>query len=291
VVIDGSASPATPAWLAGFIDDAAAFPPSSLPLDRAVAEHRAHRQAAYADLLGGFVVSDLKVPDLIDALDDHAEDAEEPWEVTLQVSGGAGAISPAVRWASRAPNLRLRTIGLTLRDEADLAHNARRALTALDAVEEDLSEVAVYVELPRWSDDPAHGPGHRWLSALDELAAADLRVTFRTGGATPDALPSPAELAGSIDAALDRELPFRCTGGLTHAISGPASYGFLNVLVATRACLDGGDAGAALTETSAEALLADVDALARTRRWFTGFGSGDLLESHEDLVELGLMPA
>jgi len=291
VVIDGSASPATPAWLAGFIDDAAAFPPSSLPLDRAVAEHRAHRQAAYADLLGGFVVSDLKVPDLIDALDDHAEDAEEPWEVTLQVSGGAGAISPAVRWASRAPHLRLRTIGLTLRDEADLAHNARRALTALDAVEEDLSEVAVYVELPRWADDPANGPGHRWLSALDELAAADLRVTFRTGGATPDALPGPAELAGSIDAALDRELPFRCTGELTHAISGTASYGFLNVLVATRACLDGGDARAALTETSAEALLADVDALARTRRWFTGFGSGDLLESHEDLVELGLMPA
>ncbi len=297
MILDGSAhrwaSPRTPAWLTGFIDDAAAFPPSSVPLDRAVAEHRAHRRAPYADLLGGFAVTDLKIPELIDVLDDTEESAEEAFGITLLVAGGAGAIAPAVRWASRAPHLRLRTIGLTLRDEDDLAHNARRVLTALDAVEEDLTEVAVYVELPRWTDDPANGPTHRWLSALDELAAADLRVTFRTGGAIPDALPSATELAGSIDAALDRELPFRCTGGLTHALSGPASYGFLNVLVATHACFDGGDVDGALTESSADALLAGADeaALERTRRWFTGFSSADLLESHEDLVELGLIPA
>ncbi len=305
MVLDGSTSPPNPSWLTGFLDDAATFPPSSVPLDRAVAEHRAHRQAAYADLLGGFVVADLKVPDLIDALDNtpdntlddtlasDSEAAEEPWEITLQVSGGAGAIAPAVRWASRAPHLRLRTIGVTLRDEDDLAHNARRVLTALDAVEEDLAEVAVYVELPRWADDPVNGPGHRWLSALDELAAADLRATFRTGGATADALPSAAELAGCLDAALDRELPFRCTGGLAPAVSGSASYGFVNLLVATRACLDGDDVIAALTETSADALLdgTDPEALERTRRWLTRFGCTDVLEAYDDLVDLGLVAA
>lgn len=287
VAPDSSAPPRTPPWLAGLLDDAAAFPPSSVPLDRAVAEHRAHRQAAYAGLLGGFVVADLKVPDLIDALDDGTEGPEEPWEITLLVTGGAGAIAPAVRWASRAPHLRLRTIGLTLRDEDDLAHNARRVLTALDAVEEDLSQVAVHAELPR----AAGGPTHRWLSALDELAAAELGVTFRTGGATPDTFPDADELVAALDAALDRELPFRCTGGLNRALSGPASYGFLNVLLATRACLDGEDAAAALTETSADVLLAgtDHDALGRTRRWFTGSGCADLLEAHDDLVELGLM--
>jgi len=286
VVLDGTAPPA---WLTGFIDDTAVFPPGSVPLDRAVAEHLAHRRSEYAGLLGGFVVTDLKVPDLIDVLDDSAPSQdEEPLEINLLVTGGAGAIGPAVRWASRAPMLRLRAIEFALRDEDDLTHNARRVLTALDAVEEDLAEVEVYVELPRW-----HGgePTHGWLSALDELGAGELRAKFRTGGATPDTVPGVGELAGSIDAALDRELPFKCTGGLVHALSGPASYGFLNVLVATRACLDGADAVAALTETSADALLAGTDAgtWERTRRWFTGFGSGDLLESHDDLVELGLI--
>lgn len=292
VVLDSV--PPTPAWLTGFIDDASAFPPTNLPLTRAVAEHREHRQASYGSLLGGFVVTDLKVPDLIDVLDDlldDTDDGEQALAVNLLVTGGAGAIAPAVRWASRAPHLRLRAIQLTLRDEDDLAHNARRVLTALDAVEENLSEVEVYVELPRWSDDPGRGPTHRWLSALDEIAAAELSLTFRTGGAGPDALPSATELAGSIDAALDRELPFRATGGLVNAVSGATSYGFLNVLAATRACLDGGEPEAVLTEASPEALLTDPDALARTRRWFTGFGSGNLLESHEDLVELGLTPA
>ncbi len=280
---------AVPDWLTGFIDDAATLPPASVPLDRAVAEHCAHRRSAYAGLVGGLVVTDLKVPDLIDVLDDgDTEEHEEPLAVSLLVTGGAGAIGPAIRWASRAPLLRMRSLHLALRDEDDLAHNARRVLTALDAVAEDLSEVEVYVEVPRWQDGRA---SHGWLSALDELAAGEVRTAFRAGGATPDTVPGAEELAGSIDAALDRELPFRCAGALVHAISGPASYGFLNVLAATRACLDGGDTVAVLTGTDGDALLAgtDVTSLARTRRWFTGFGSADLLVSHDDLVEVGLI--
>jgi len=40
----------------------------------------------------------------------------------------------------------------------------------------------------------------------------------------------------------------------------------------------------------AERLSADPDEAARTRRWFTSFGSCSVLEAHEDLVELGLLP-
>lgn len=278
-----------PAWLHAFIDDASLLPPSSVPLDRAVAEHRAHRTSELGGLLGGLVVTDLRIPDLIDVLDDDAtEHDEEPLDITLLVTGGAGAIGPAVRWATRAPVLRLRALELALRGEDDLVHNARRVLTALDAAEEELSGAEVYVELPRWHDT---SPTHGWLSALDELSAGALRATFRTGGASADAIPTAAELSGSLDAALDRELPFRCTGGMTRAVSGPGSFGFVNVLAATRACLDGGDAAAALTTTSVDQLLAGTgaDLLARTRGWFTGFGSNDLLESHNDLVDLGLM--
>lgn len=276
------------AWLTGFIDDAAIFPPGNVPLDRAVAEHRQHRASEYADLVAGFVISDVKVPDLIDVLDERDDD--ELFGVNLVVTGGAGAIEPAVRWATRAPLTHLRAIEIALRDEDDLVHNARRMLTALDQL--DLDEVEVYVEPPRLRGEPTAG----WLAALDELAMGGVRAKFRTGGVDQDAFPTCGELADAIEAALDRELAFKCTAGLHHAIrqvdpeTGITQHGFLNVLLATRACLDGADASEVLAQESAALLLDgfDVATAAATRRWFTSFGCCAVLEPHDDLVELGL---
>lgn len=286
-----TADSTVPRWLTGFVDDAAIFPPGNLPLDRAVAEHREHRAGEYAAMVGGFVISDVKVPDLIDVLDERDEEAL--LDVNLVVTGGAGAIEPAVRWALRAPTLRLRALEFALRDEDDLAHNAQRVLTALDQLTDELDGVEVYVEPPRLRGEPTHG----WLSAMDELSMREVRAKFRTGGVDADAFPDPAELAAAIDAALDRELPFKCTAGLHHAVRGTdpetgfTHHGFLNVLLATRACLDGGDPVAVLAEQDTGTLLAAFDAeeAARTRRWFTGFGSCSILEPHDDLVDLALL--
>jgi hypothetical protein len=286
-----------PAWLTGLVDDAAIFPPGNLPLGEAVAEHATHRASEYADIVGGFVVSDVKLPDLIALLDrtrlDEARPDDDPLCVNVVVTGGAGAIEPAVRWATRTPLLRLGALECSLRDEEDLAHNARRVCAALDALEEELADVTVYVEPPRVADEPTHG----WLAAVDELALRELPLKFRTGGVTADAFPTARELATSIAAALDRELPFKCTAGLHHAMrlsdpeTGFLHHGFLNVLAATRVCLDGGDTVAALEETDAKVLLdgLEPDVLERTRTWFTAFGSCSVLEPHDDLVELGLI--
>jgi len=279
-----------PAWLSGFVDDASMFPPGNLPLDRAVAEHREHRASEYADLVGGFVVSDLKLPDLITELGEQVGDL---LAVNVVVTGGAGAIEPAVRWATRSPSTRLRALEIALRDEDDLAHNARRVLAARDQLAADLDDVVVHVEPPRLRGAPTAG----WLSALDELAAGDVRLKFRTGGVDQDAFPTCGELADAIEAALDRELPFKCTAGLHHAVrhhdaeTGLTHHGFLNVLRATRAALDGEDGSEVLAEESARVLLDGFDAeeAARTRHWFTGFGSCSVLEPHDDLVELGLL--
>ena len=281
------------AWTTGLVDDASIFPPGNLPLDRAVAEHFAHQDSDYAALVGGFVVSDLKLPDLIDVLDER--DDERALGLNVVVTGGAGALEPAVRWAGRAPLTHLRAVELTLRDEDDLAHNALRMVTAVDNLGTDLDEVTVYVELPRLDGEPSHG----WLAALDEIANRGLRAKFRTGGAEQFAFPTCGELGAAIDAALDREIPFKCTAGLHHALrhhdpeTGLTHHGFLNVLRATRAALDGEDPSDVLAEESAAALLDgfDADAAARTRQWFTGFGSCSVLEPHDDLVELGLLPA
>jgi hypothetical protein len=290
-----------PAWLTGLVDDAAIFPPGSLPLDRAVEEHRGHRTSEYAALVGGFVVSDLKLPDLLALLKERSldeRDDEDLLTVNLVVTGGAGAVEPAVRWATRAPSIELRTLEVALRDEDDLGRNAQRFVAALDPLEAELDGVRVFVELPRILDEPSAG----WLAAADELAARELPLKFRTGGVTADAFPTAAELAAGIDAALDRELAFKCTAGLHHAVrhrdeeTGFEHHGFLNVLLGTRLLLDGDRDAAWMTlEQHDPAAVVDqvrscsTEELESARRWFTSFGSCSVLEPHDDLVELGLV--
>ena len=283
------------------VDDAAIFPPADAPLPQAARAHRRHLTAPYGELVGGFVVSDVRLPDLIEVL---REDPGDPLAVNLVVTGGAGALGPAVRWADRTEELDLRSLEIALRDETDLAHNARRMVTALDqllSAGELAEDVPVYVEPPRLFDRP---PSHSWLEALDELAATDLRLKFRTGGLSADAFPEATELATCLEATLDRELRFKCTAGLHHALrhrapdTGFEHHGFLNVLLATRASLDGdgAEAVAAVLELAAPAAVvalldeAGTDRVLSARRWFTSFGSCSVREPLEDLVALALLP-
>lgn len=282
-----------PDWLLRFVDDASMFPPGNLPLAQAVAEHREHEASEYGALVGGFVVNEGRLPELVDLLDELDDD--EPLGINLLVTGGVGAVEPAVRWATRAGTLRLDAVEYTLRDEDDLPRQAQRLCQMVDNLAAELgldpTETPVYAEPPRLTGPPSPG----WLGALDELATREIRLKFRTGGVTPDAFPAPEELAACIDAALDRELPFKCTAGLHRAVrhtdpdDGLTHHGFLNVLAATRACLDGGDVVEALGRTRDVLGGLDDDALGRTRRWFTAFGSCSVLEPHDDLVELGLL--
>ena len=281
--------PESPAFLDALVDDAAIFPPGNVPLDQAVKEHREHRAAPYAALVGGFVVSDTRLADLA-----PLAVADRPLDLNVVVTGGAGALEPAVRWA-RADGLRLRALEIALRDGGglgdDLARNASRVVAMVDNLRSEMGDdVEVYVEPPR----RALAADQAWLAALDEISMAGLRLKFRTGGVTADAFPSVAELASCIDAALDRETPFKCTAGLHDAVrhtdpeTGFEHHGFLNVLLATRTALDGGDVEAALSSTEPATQLPAPEACASARRWFTSFGSCSVLDVHEDLVDLDL---
>ena len=171
----------------------------------------------------------------------------------------------------------------------DPAGNARRVVAAVDAAR---GEGVLDEDTPVFVELPAVDPAYSWLAAADEVAAAELRLKLRTGGLDPDAFPTPERLAAWIDAALDRELPFKCTAGLHRALphvdaDGCAHHGFLTLLAATRVAFDGGspdDVVSTLRRDDPTDLLT-LD-LAGARRWFTSFGSCSIDEPLADLREL-----
>ena len=269
------------------MDDAAVFPPGDTPLPEALAAYVDRREAWYADLVGAFVVTDTALGEV---------DADVP--VCVVVTGGAGAIAGALGFAAKKGK-QVAALEIALRDLDDLSGNARRVGTAVDAARGEGvlgADTQVYVELPQADATPA------WLAAADAVAEGEHRLKFRTGGIEADRFPTPEQVASWIDAALDRETPFKCTAGLHHAIAhrdhrtGFAHHGFLNVLLATRQAFDGASVADVAT-LLADHYPNDLVALARTsdlagaRRWFTSFGSCSVQEPLDDLVGLGLVEA
>ncbi len=283
-IVSTNAEPSLPAAWRGLVDDAAIFPPGDSPVADAVAAYVARRTTRSADLVASFVVTDVRLPEL---------DAEIP--VSIVVTGGAGAVPGALRLAAKSPT-RLAGLEIALRDPDDLAGNARRVVAAVDAARADglLDDATpVHVELP-----PAGSPAG-WLAAADVVAEHELRLKFRTGGLEAHLFPTSAALAGWIDAALDRETPFKCTAGLHRAVrhtdqDGFEHHGFLNVLLATRRAFDGATVPEVvdLLERRDGSSLAEESRaldLAGARRWFTSFGSCSVSEPLDDLIALDLL--
>jgi hypothetical protein len=139
-----------------------------------------------------------------------------------------------------------------------------------------------------------------WAAAADVLAAAGfgLGLALDKGPAGPA---DPATVAGWIDCALDREMAFRCTGGLQHAVrhrdraTGAEHHGLLNVLLATQTAWDGGTV-AEVAELLDDHYPNDLVALARSgglanaRRWFTAYAASPVGEPLEELLGLGVLP-
>jgi hypothetical protein len=280
--------PLDDAW-AELVDDAAIVPPGDAPLHEATAAYGARTEEDGAALVGTFVLKDTDVP-LVRGFGGP---------LSVVVTGGAGQIAGPAGLCAKL-GLTLSGLEIALRDLDDLAGNARRVVTAVDAARSDgvLAEgVPVYVELPHVGNTAS------WFAAADEVAAAELRLKFRTGGLEAAAFPAAHALARWVDAALDRETPFKCTAGLHNAVRhtgastddpGFEHHGFVNVLVATRRAFDGAsldEVVEVLEQRDGAALAAQAGELdlAGARRWFTSFGSCSVAEPLADLRELGLV--
>ena len=205
-----------PSVLEGLCDDAAIFPPGSLPLPEAVPAHLRHLSSDYADLVGPLVLSASAVGELTPLVGHLA-----PGAVSATVTVPAPDAIPAVLATLAAlPAVRLAALEVALpqglpADEVVPALDA--ALASLPARESgegpgEGAEPTVFVEVPR--DDRRH-------ALLTALADSPYRAKFRTGGVRAELYPDEAELAAAIGASVAARLPFK--GSLPAALRSAAS--------------------------------------------------------------------
>ncbi|MBA9005035.1 MULTISPECIES: hypothetical protein [Thermomonospora] len=269
-------------WFAGLLDDAAVFPPGSLPLPEAVRAHVRHRAAPYAGLVGPLVLpaAALAEPAGLPALD-----------VVITLPEGPGHLLPALARAAALP-VRVRAVEVAV----PAGMTPGRLFTELERACKAAGDLPVFVEIPR------DARRHALIAACQ---GPRFRAKFRTGGLTAEMHPGEAELAETIFAAVRAGVPFKATAGLHHAVrntdpdTGFEQHGFLNLLAAVDAALDGADEralAAVLAERDGAALADRITAAGperarRARSRFLSFGTCSIAEPVSELADLGLVPA
>ena len=285
---------APPVLFDGWIDDAAMFPPGNASVDEAVAAHLRYRRSWFASLIGPLLVSDLKLAEVGRTLRQVRKSGGPEGTLPLLVSvvntSGAGGLLSLV--GREIEGVQLAAVETALRDLDDLAGNADRVVSAAGQLDD---AVRVFVEIP-------YAPG--WEKAVAVVEAAGHHGKLRTGGLEPVDTPPSDQLARQLSVLIEADLPFKATAGLHHAValSGsdpgrPRQHGFLNLLVAVEAIVDGGSASEAadlLGESGRQSVLARVAAwddtqASRIRRRFRSFGCCGVLDPINDLAALGLI--
>jgi hypothetical protein len=318
------------AFLQGLIDDAGLFPPASLPMDRAAAQHRDSRSGPHRWMLGRFLCPAPRLPELLATLPAVADGP--PWEVGVLLDPADEASWPegvepqlevARRFEGGAAGMaaaRLVEVRLPPGLAADAGATAGAIRDLTDAIEAAglHGPVLPFVEVPG-------GPGGERTTRVAVEAIAALRAGWiggavfapgakiRCGGQTADLVPSPHRVAAFVTACRDHAVPFKATAGLHHpfrhvdARTGFVQHGFLNVVGAAVLAhahgLDGSTLATVVADDRPEDfhlgpdefrwqdLRAGADQIAAARReLFFAYGSCSFVEPVEDLTALGVLP-
>lgn len=272
------------------IDDAAMFPPGGADAGQAVREHLRYRADWFAPLVGPLVVPDSALV----AVGRAAAPSGALLPVSVVNTSGAGGL---VALAGRSVDgVEIVAVESALRDLDDLAGNAARVVSAAGELD---PSIAVYVELP-------YVPGWQRAAAVVEAAGAYGKI--RTGGLEPAAYPSAEQLADQLSALVEADLAFKATAGLHRAWPNTgrdaagrplAQHGFLSVLLAVSALIDGAEPAEAadLLRLADRERIADTvrdwheSTITRVRRRFRSFGCCGVLDPIGDLVDLNLLAA
>lgn len=216
-------SPAVAALLAHAIDYAGLYLPAKLSMPDALREYQAQRSGPSAWALGRFVLG--------------------AGQLDAFIAARQGIDAPA--WP-----LALLSTGELARDVVLMAHAAAQSdLLTLEAIETKADSASAIAELAPlrslarevYVEIPVTNPLADLLSVIRSLG---VRAKIRTGGVTPDAIPSAQLVARFLHACADAGVAYKATAGLHHLVRGeyaltyePASaratmFGFLNVFFA-----------------------------------------------------------
>jgi hypothetical protein len=263
-------------------DDAAVFPPGKVPLTDAVPAHVWHQGSAHAPLVGPFVVA-AKDLDRLAPLVAHLEPRTFRLSLTVQLA----QLAAAMAYVDHMDPVHLEALEVALPDEVAAAQVVPAVERALDG-----RRVPAFVELPRDARRP---------EIVEALSRTDFMAKLRTGGVRADLHPDEKELASAVAALVAEGVPFKATAGLHHAVrnadpdTGFEQHGFLNLLAATGAALDGADEARLVTllaDRDAARVADHVRALPPTvRNAFRSFGTCSIAEPVEELTGLGLLDA
>ena len=266
----------------GLLDDAAVFPPGLAELADAIEAHRRYRHAWFAPMVGPLVLPAAALDGFI------TQGGDVP--VSLTFAQGADALTQTLRAADAA--------GVVVAGVEVAVGQGEGAAAAIESIGAEVAQrddaVKVSVELER---------GHLSSAALDLLREHGMQAKIRVGGIQARMYPDELELAHTIRLIVDSKVPFKATAGLhravrnTHAHEGFEQHGFLNLLLATVAGMDGAD------ETELVDILADRDeariadrlgdvgsaGVQRGRQTFRSFGTCSVMEPIDDLRSLGLV--
>ncbi|WP_283135313.1 hypothetical protein [Rhizohabitans arisaemae] len=168
---------------------------------------------------------------------------------------------------------------------------------------DDLDVELIEVRLPAAGELPRHLPVYyeppREPGWLDVVAGLP-RAKVRCGGLSPSLFPTAAELGAFIQTCVDGGIPFKATAGLHNAVRrfdpmlAVHRHGFLNLVTAVCAAVDGGDVTAVLESEDADELVRLARAVsdetaARARELFVSYGSCSTRTPIKDLRNLGLL--
>ena len=257
---------ATRALLGRLIDHAPLFPPASLGMPEALAEHRQARGSADAWLLGRFVCPASRLAELAVAYDGD----RLPVSVVLD-----GPFTESAELAGSNGRVRVEAVESPFPRGGEPGDVARLAGEA-------------YLELSL---------DERLPDRIGALAAAGLRAKVRCGGRS---VPAVDQLARFVRLCREHRVAFKATAGLHHAVRTPPEHGFLNLLAAAvfgqedEALADEERRSFSLTPELFRwrALEAEPERVARVRReLFVGFGSCSFAEPVAELRALGILPA
>jgi hypothetical protein len=295
-------SPALEALVAGLIDYAGLFPPAALAMSDAVSRYDAYRRGAHRFMLGRFVVPIARLEEFRQSATPLLR-AGDPWR--LSVLGGGGDREVIERFNVACAG---RAIIDALEGKADLARDVAQFESCASLVTPDGTPFVTYVEIPLATDpEPL-------LAAIADLG---LRAKVRTGGVTPDAFPSAAQLAAFLSACAAHDVAFKASAGLHHPFRGDYAmtydagsvrapmFGFVNVFVGAlflRSGLSESRVAALLEERDPRAVSFDAAGVTWSghrldhaavrlfrERFASSFGSCSFTEPVEELTSLRLL--